>query len=60
VAGSFKAGTGRTSAVFELRAATGKITKAIVSSEVDESTDFDLYLESAISDRHNEANGSHR
>jgi hypothetical protein len=42
MAGVFEAGTGLARPLFERCVRTGKITKAIVSSGVDESTDFDL------------------
>jgi hypothetical protein len=42
MAGVFEAGTGLTRLLFEPRVRTGKFTKAIVSSGVDESTYFDL------------------
>jgi hypothetical protein len=56
VAGKFQAGSGCNSAVFWPTVTTGKITKVILSSGLDESTDFDLKLESTNADRHNEAN----
>jgi len=34
---------------------TGRFTKVILSGGFDESTDFDLMLESVDADRHNEA-----